>query len=175
MDRKKTVLALALLAASACFDASAADKPCSRADIGNAARAIDKIVTWSQLRKAYTDFRHCDSGDIADQYTDALMRLFVDWKGVEEFAAAAKGDPDYMKFFIAHLQSPAAKDDRDTVYARAKRECPKSFDDFCAQVADAAHGGSGNATGGDIGIQPLMQPIQVKTVKPDAPKADEKK
>ena len=175
MDKNKTVLALALAGAAACFHASAADKQCTRADVGNAQRAIDKIVTWSQLRKAYTDYRHCDTGDVADQFTDALMRLFVDWKGVEEFAAAAKGDPDYMAFFIAHLKSPAAKDDRDTVYARAKRDCPKAFDDFCAQVADAAHGGSGNARGGDIGIQPLLQPIQVKTVKPEAPKPDEKK
>jgi len=175
MDKIRMVPVLALLGAVACFDANSADKPCTRADAGNAKRAIDNIVTWPQLRKAYTDYRHCDTGDIADQYTDALMRLFVDWKGVEEFAAAAKGDPGYMSFFIAHLQSPAAKDDRDTVYARAKRECPKSLDDFCAQVADAAKGGSGAAKGGDIGLQPLMEPIQVKTVKPDAPKPDEKK
>jgi hypothetical protein len=178
MKNKKSISALAAIALLASIPALAADKQCTRADIGNAQRSIDKVVTWAQLRKAYTDFRHCDNGDIADQFTDALLRLVVDWRGVEEFAAAAQKDPDYMTFLITHLQSPAAKDDRETVYARAKKECPKSLDSFCAQVADATKSGGGAAASSSgIGIQPLMEPIRIETKsapKPDAPKADSK-
>jgi hypothetical protein len=172
MKNKRALSALAVFAMLGGIPALAADKQCTRADIGNAQRAIDKVITWAQLRKAYTDFRHCDNGDIADQFTDALLRLVVDWKGVEEFAAAAQKDPDYMSFLVTHLQSPAAKDDRETVYARAKKECPKTLDSFCAQVADASKAGGGSAgSSSGIGMQPLMEPIRVET-KPAAPKAD---
>jgi hypothetical protein len=181
MNNKKMVPVLAVLALFAVASVDAADKTCTRPDIANAQRAIDKIVTWSQLRKAYTDFKHCDTGDTADQFTDALLRLTVDWKGVEEFATAAQKDPDYMEFFVRHVQSPAAKDDRETVYARAKKECPKTYDEFCAKVADATKVGGGTSAASDpggIGIQPLMQPLKIETTKPaakpDAPKSDAK-
>jgi len=176
MNNKKMVAVLAMLCALACAGASAADKTCQRADIGNAQRAIDKVVSWSQLRKAYNDFKHCDTGDVADQFTDAILRMLVEWKNVEELASAAAKDPDYMAFVVKHLQSPAAKDDQPTVYARAKRECPKSLDTFCADLASAVKGG-GTAnpadSGGGIGMQPLMEPIRVEPAKP-APAPDKK-
>ncbi|HLX23949.1 MAG TPA: hypothetical protein VKR38_11420 [Usitatibacter sp.] len=172
MKNKKTLSAFAVIAMLGGIPVLAADKQCTRADIGNAQRSIDKVVTWAQLRKAWGDYRQCDTGDVADLFTDALLRLVVDWKGVAEYAAAAQKDPEYMDFLLNHLRSPAAKDDRPTVYARAKKECPKSLDDFCAKVADAAKegGGSSASTGNDIGIQPLMQPIQVQTSKPEVGK-----
>jgi hypothetical protein len=170
MKNKKLIAIFGAVAVLASVPVLAADKQCTRADIGNAQRNIDKVITWAQLRKAWGDYRHCDTGDIGDLYTDALLRLMVDWKGVEEFAAAAQKDPDYMAFLVSHLQSPAAKDDRPTVYARAKKECPKTLDDFCAKVAEASKEGASAAasTGSDIGIQPLMQPIRVETTKPAA-------
>lgn len=171
MKNKKMVAALAAAALLSNAHVLAADKQCTRTDIGNAQRAIDKVVTWSQLRKAWVDYRQCDTGDIADQFTDALLRLVVDWTGVEEFAAAAQKDPDYMAFLVDHLKSPAAKDDRSTVYSRAKKDCPKTLESFCAQVADASKdGGSSPSTGSGIGIQPLMQPFGAEGAKPAPPK-----
>ena len=45
-------------------------------------------------------------------------------------------DADYKAFVVEHLQSPAAKDDLPTIYSRAKKECPKGLDAFCADMAD---------------------------------------
>jgi hypothetical protein len=176
MNNKKMALAVGIVAALGCF-AAHADKTCTRPDIANAQRAIDKVVSWSQLRKAWTDYKHCDTGDVGDQFTDALLRLMVDWKGVEELAAATSKDPDYKAFVVAHLQSPAAKDDQPTVYSRAKKDCPKTLDSFCADIADAVKGtgGSTPAVGkGGIELQPLMEPIKVQTAKPDPAKPDTK-
>lgn len=162
--------AVAVFALFAWAGAHAADKACARPDIANAQRAIDKVVSWSQLRKAYGDFKQCDSGDVADQFTDALLRMTVEWKDVEELASAMNKDADYKAFVVKHLQSPAAKDDQPTVYARAKKECPKTLDSFCSDLADAVKpGASPNSAGtGDIGIQPLMEPLRIETVKPAA-------
>ena len=179
MRNAKTFHALAIAALIACIPAQAADKPCTRADIGNAQRTIDKVLTFPQLLKAWQAFKHCDTGDVADQFTDALLRLVVDWNNIEDLAAATDKDPDYKAFVLAHLKSPAAKDDQPTVYSRAKKNCPGKLDAFCADVAEAVKPGSGGAASASM-IQPLMEPIRVETVKPaapkgDAPKAEEKK
>ncbi|HEY2627707.1 MAG TPA: hypothetical protein VGI57_01205 [Usitatibacter sp.] len=169
MKNKKMALALGTAALFTCALAQAADKTCTRPDLANAQRSIDKVVSWSQLRKAWGDYKQCDTGDIADQFTDALLRMVVEWKNVEELASATDKDADYKAFVMAHIKSPAAKDDQPTVYARAKKECPKALDAFCTELADAAKGGSGAAANtGKAGIelQPLMQPLKVETVKP---------
>ena len=180
MNNNKKVLALAMFASLCCGSAAAADKVCTRPDIANAQRSIDKVMSWPQLRKAYNDFKHCDTGDVADLFTDALLRMMVEWKGVEELASATDKDPEYKAFVVRHLQSPAAKDDRPTVYARAKKECPKTVDSFCSSLADAVKPGATTSadSGSGIGIQPLMEPLRPAPTapagKPEAPKPDAK-
>ena len=117
--------------------AQAQDKPCSKADSAAAEKAIDRVVEWGQLQKAYVDYRHCDTGNVADLYTDALLRLAVEWKNVNAFASAMEKDEKFRAFVYEHLKSPAAKDDQEAVYSRAKANCPKGLDSFCAQLAEA--------------------------------------
>ena len=114
-----------------------ADKPCSPADSAKAKKVIDSVVTWPQLRKSWVDFRHCDTGEVADLYTDAILRLTVDWKDAAVLASDAQKDVNYKAFLFEHLKSPAAKDDRETVRSRAKTMCPKGEDMFCGDLADA--------------------------------------
>jgi hypothetical protein len=126
----------AVALALACGAAAAADKPCSKADEANAEKAIERVVNWSALQKAWQDYRHCDSGAVGDVYTDALLRLIVEWKNVDAFAAAVQKDAQFREFVHAHLRSPAAKDDHAAVYSRAKASCPKGMDAFCADLAE---------------------------------------
>jgi hypothetical protein len=130
----RPIVLLAALAFTAA--AGAADKPCTKADAANAAKSIDRVMTWPQLQKAWQDYRQCDSGEVGDTYTDALLRLAVDWKDVKLFADAMK-DPGFKEFVFTHLASPAAKDDRPAVYSRAKASCPGGLDTFCAEIAEA--------------------------------------
>ena len=120
-----------------CAPALAADKPCSKADAANAQKALDRASSWPQMQKTWQDFRHCDADATAEQFTDALLRLIIDWKNVDAFAGAMK-DEQFKAFVHAHLQSPAAKDDLQDVYARAKSRCPAGQDAFCAELAEAA-------------------------------------
>lgn len=114
----------------------AADKPCSKADAATAEKAIDKVVTWQQLRKAYEDYKHCDAEPaVSEVFTDALLRLAVAWKGVTQLATAMKSDEQYRDFIYKHLKSDAAKDDREALYSRAKKDCPAAQDAWCDEMA----------------------------------------
>jgi len=129
---------LLLLTSCFCLSAAcAADRPCTKSDSANAAKAIDAVVTWPQLRKAWADYRHCDSGEVADLYTDALLRLAVAWKNADQFAVDAGKDPGYKAFVVEHLKSPAAKDDLPSIKGRLSSSCPKGDDAFCAELTEA--------------------------------------
>jgi hypothetical protein len=133
--------------ASACFAlgagyilpgaARAADKPCTKADAANGEKAIERTNNWNQLYKTWQDYSHCDTGAVADGYTDSLMRLMVEWKGLDSLAAAMQKDPQFKEWVHARLKSPAAKDDQPTIYSRAMSSCPKAMDALCAEIAES--------------------------------------
>jgi hypothetical protein len=138
MRMKAAHIFIAIVASLTLDAAHAADKPCSKADMANAEKALDRVLNWPQFQKAWQDYRHCDTNKVADDFTDALMRMMVDWKGMESLATAMQKDPEYKKFVYTHMASPAAKDDLEMVYSRARTGCPKGQDEFCAELADAA-------------------------------------
>ena len=113
-----------------------AQKECSKADAAAAQKAIDKVVSYGSLNKAWKDYRHCDSGPVEDDFTDAILRLMVQWKDVETIALDVQRDPEYKKFIHNHLSSPAAKDDRPSIYSRAKANCPLTQGAFCADLIE---------------------------------------
>jgi len=119
--------------------AAAADRPCSKADAAAASKALDRVNTWQQMRRSWQDWARCDTGPTADAYSDALLRLAVDWKNVDALAADMHEDRGYHDFVLAHLRS-AATEDRDAVYSRAAKNCPPGSDAFCAEIAGAVKG-----------------------------------
>jgi hypothetical protein len=147
-----------LLAAALCIAGAASAAPaCSASDAAAATKAIYRIEGWAALHKAWKDYGRCDSGEVADLYTDALLRLMVDWKDMGTLADAMAKDAPFREFIIAHLRSEAAKDDRPMVYSRAKASCPSGLGDFCTEIATAAKAPSA-AKQLELDLSPL-QPI----------------
>jgi hypothetical protein len=133
MNMRIATLALAGLLAAAL--PAHAQKECSRAEAAAAEKAIDRVTTYATLNKAWKDYRHCDTGTVADVFTDAILRLMVEWKNVEAVALDMR-DPDYKKFIHSHLQTEAAKEDRESIYSRAKGSCPLTQGAFCAELME---------------------------------------
>lgn len=113
----------------------AQEKPCTKAEVAAAEKGIDRVSTWPQLQKAFKDFQRCDSGNVADLYTETILRLAVEWKNVDAFAAEMQS-PEFKAFVHRHLKSPAAKEELDSVYSRAKASCPPKNEAFCAELAE---------------------------------------
>jgi hypothetical protein len=133
---KKIAVFLACSFAGAAF----AQKACSPADMKKAQQAADMVVTWQHLNKAWKDWRQCDTGEVADTFTDAISRLLVEWKSVDVLAESMK-DPDFRGFIESHLASPAAKDDLASIRSRATQSCPKGQDAVCKQIASYTEAG----------------------------------
>ena len=128
---------VAVLALSAA-GALAQDKACSKADAAAAEKALDGVVNWQLMSKAWKQFRHCDSGEGEALFTDAFMRLAVEWKHVDELASLSGADPEFKAFVKRHVTNPKFKDDAQSVYSRAKMSCPADQAAFCAELAAMA-------------------------------------
>lgn len=128
----------ALLFATLAFAGAAhAQKACSKADEAAAGKAIDRIGSWATLNATWKSYRHCDTGAVGEQFTEALLRLVIDWKSVNQLADAMAKEPDYKAFVIAHLKSKEAEGDAVDVYSRTKSNCPKGLDAFCKEIGSA--------------------------------------
>lgn len=129
----KKIAGTILLAALGAVLPAAAQKECGKAESTAAEKATGLIVNYGQLSKAYKDYRHCDSGAVEENFTDAILRLLVEWKNVDTIAGDLQSDPEYRKFIHKHI-GPAAKEDRDSIYSRAKNSCPPIQDQFCKEL-----------------------------------------
>lgn len=139
MKRARVLACCALIAAAPAF----AQKTCSKADSAAAEKAMDKVVSWASLYKTYSDYRHCDTGSVNDGFTDAMLRLMVDWKHMDQLAGNVAKDAEYKAWLHKHLLSPMAKDDLESVYSRAKKSCPAAQQDFCAELIEVVKPGGG--------------------------------
>jgi hypothetical protein len=128
---------------AAALCAAAQEKPCPPAEATRAEQGVDRVVNWVQLYKAYQDYRHCDKGNVSELFTEALLRCIVEWKNVEGLAKPMEKDADYRAFVVKHLASPEAKGDLNDVYSRAKMNCPKGLEAFCADIQALARPSAG--------------------------------
>ena len=158
----KKILQVMACGALAAILPAQAQKNCSAADTAAAQKAVDKIVTWANLEKAWRDYGHCDTGPVEDGFTDALMRLMVGWKQVEVIAGSMARDEGYKKFVYKHLLGQGAtNDDREDLYALAKKQCPTNQDAFCTELADTVKPVKADA------LKPLtLEPLKLEPIKP---------
>lgn len=126
---------IALGVALAACGALAQDKPCGKAEAAAAEKNVDMVMHWAQLQKAWRDYRHCDAGQVAENFTDAVLRLAVEWKNVDALGEAMK-DPQFKAFVVKHLKKPAAQPDHDAIYSRAKASCPAQHAAMCEELAE---------------------------------------
>jgi hypothetical protein len=72
---------------------------------------------------------------VEEIFTDAILRLLVGWKDVETIAQDMQREPGYKKFVHRHLKL-AVKEDQESVYSRAKSNCPLTQGPFCAELIE---------------------------------------
>ena len=168
-DRAWRLSAAAFLLAAAVLPAAAADKPCSSADAAKAEKAIDQVTSWPALQKAVRDFRHCDQGQAAEYFSEALMRVLISgWLQVGEAEAILDKDTAFRDWLMARLASPLlAKDDADSIRGLAKNNCPKGRDKLCADLRAGLEAGKAAAP-------KLMDWPSAAPAKPAEPAKDKK-
>jgi hypothetical protein len=136
----------ALLSLCLAFAAPAiAQKTCTKAESAAAEKAIDRVLAWSAMHKTWKDYGHCDTGPVADLFTEALLRLVVgNWPKIAELEPTFTNDIPYREWILARLSSGAMpKGDIDDVHDLTQNNCPKAQKRVCEMLHDAAEKGQG--------------------------------
>lgn len=123
--------------------AAAADKPCTPADKAAAEKAIDGVTAWVAFDKSFRDFGHCDTGNVATLFTEAMMRVLIDgWPTVGVGDEVLVQNPAFREWLMKRLRSPELnKDDSAAIRDLAKQSCPKGHDKVCAELLSAVESG----------------------------------
>jgi hypothetical protein len=126
--------AAALLLATACFGAAAADKPCDGAN-----KAIDGVTSWAALQKSVKDYGHCDKGTTADLFTEAMLRVVISgWQKVGDAGSILDKDEPFRRWLNKRLSSPTlATQDSAEIRDLAKSSCPTGQDKVCGDLLSA--------------------------------------
>ena len=135
----------ALLLLAFATAAGAADKPCSKADSANAEKAIDRVLSWPAMHKAWKDYGHCDTGPVADLYTEALLRLIVgNWPKIAELEPTFTNDLAYREWILKRISGGTLpKGDVDDVHDLTQNSCPKNQKRMCESLHEAAEKAQG--------------------------------
>jgi hypothetical protein len=133
-DRAWRPSAAAFLLAAAILPTAAADKPCSDAD-----KAVDGVTSWAALQKAAREYGHCDKGQTAEVFTEAILRVVISgWPKVGDAEPILEKDTAFRGWLMRRLSSPALST-QDTAEIRdlAKSSCPKGRQKVCADLLSA--------------------------------------
>jgi hypothetical protein len=127
--------------------AIAADKPCSKADAAAAEKAIDRVVSWAAMHKAWKDYGHCDADNVAMVFSDALMRMLVgNWPKFAELEPAFTSDTAYRDWILDRVGGgKLSKGDVDDIHDLTQNSCPKGQKRVCDPLHAAAEKAQGKA------------------------------
>jgi hypothetical protein len=142
-----------------------AQKTCTKADSAAAEKAIDRVLAWPAMHKTWKDYGHCDTGQVADLFTEALLRLIVgNWPKIAELEPTFSSDVPYREWILARIAGGAmAKGDVDDVHDLTQNSCPKSQKRLCEALHDAAEKAQGK------GAPPPPKPAAPAPAAPAAP------
>jgi hypothetical protein len=86
--------AILLLLVSVAGTAHSQVPGCTAAQAQRADQGIDRLHTWGSLYTWYKNYRHCDDGVMAEDYSEAVARVLVDhWSTLPRLAQLGKRDP----------------------------------------------------------------------------------
>ncbi|MGE0356388.1 MAG: hypothetical protein AB7P08_05670 [Burkholderiales bacterium] len=127
-------LSAAALLVAVALPAAASDKPCTEAD-----KAVDGVTTWAALRKTATDYAHCDKGQTAELFTEAILRVVISgWHKVADAGPILEKDEAFRRWLHKRLSSPSlATQDSAEIRDLAKSSCPKGQDKVCAELLNS--------------------------------------
>jgi hypothetical protein len=112
---------------------------CSRRQADAAQTAASHIDNWMKVYLFFSKFGGCDDGGIADDVSEAIVRLMSDkWTELPLFADAAKKNPGFRKFVLSHVDSTADTGDLKKIRANSSQLCPSDLSALCKEIGHAS-------------------------------------
>ncbi len=111
-------------------------RQCLPEEARSAEEGADRVRNWAELYQAYRRFGHCDSGAIAEGYSDRVVEMLAHkWKTLPQLNALVSVNPEFGEFIIRHIDLTAIWASAQKAELNAKSRCPKQAATLCARIA----------------------------------------
>jgi hypothetical protein len=139
MCRCCLTLALVLVLTPAGFAQTAPKRSCNVEDSKSAFDAVDKLENWEAVGRFYKTYLPCDDGGIAEGVSDAITKLLASkWSDFWPMQANAKGDQQFQKFVLKHIDATVPVETLQAINRNARQRCPKGSSEICKKIDAAA-------------------------------------
>jgi len=111
---------------------------CPREKAMKAEVAAADARSWRELFNAYVDYSVCDSGSIAEGFSDSVGRLLsADTVSWSELAGFVRRDDRFLGFIVRHIDETIPATMLDSIEQNAREKCPESARNICQTVLKA--------------------------------------
>lgn len=133
--------AMIIAGAMCCISSAQAETDCTNAE---QQRAVDSLVlasgSWPALRAHQQAWGHCDDGELAEGYSDAVVHLLAQSKAPwPELQQQVRRSPSFAAWVLKHVDASASSDELRQIMqntaACTRREAANAL---CAHVRRAA-------------------------------------
>jgi hypothetical protein len=133
------ILILILSIIVICWNASAQERPCSKAEAIEAESSVSRLNNWEDIYKSFKRFQHCDDGAIAEGYSDSVVRMIAyRWSRLDALIKFASSDRDFYTFVLRHIDATTDKSEIEKVIINSSKHCPESASAMCSAIEETA-------------------------------------
>jgi hypothetical protein len=98
------------------------------------------IESWEMLKQAYSSYKHCDDGYIAEGYSDTVVQILAkNWASVGTLNTIGVTDPEFLKFVLRHIDATTDTTQLKVITVQAKEHCPTQVNSLCSAILKASN------------------------------------
>jgi hypothetical protein len=112
------------------------DNKCSKEDAIAAEEEAPLVKNWDELYQSFKPYApRCDSGSIAEGYSDSVGRLLVSkWEELNDLHNLILTDDDFRRFVFRHIDITIPAATLKTITEKAETRCPAGLEQFCGSI-----------------------------------------
>lgn len=109
-------------------------------DVISVAAAVseDHLKNWNDLYQLSRRYRGCDTGALAEGYTDFVVRILsLRWDSLDELKKLIAADKTFEDFVLSHIDASADPAHIVMVLTNVKERCPAESAQLCSAIEKA--------------------------------------
>jgi hypothetical protein len=112
---------------------------CPVAEAQAAEQATDTLHSWRSIYTAFTRYKQCDDGAIAEGFSDKVVHLLAtQWSSLHQAQHLIAKDRSFQSFIVRHVDATTDAAELKRVRHSATTRCPASAKLLCRQIDRAA-------------------------------------
>jgi len=114
-----------------------ATNKCASIEAKRARLEVGQLQDWKGVYSSFKRFGHCDSGNVAAEYSYAISRLLAHhWDHVGSLLSLAADDEQFKQFVLRHVDEDIPEEEAQLIINNSRQHCPADGGWLCRAIVD---------------------------------------